>query len=211
MCNYTKFSLGLAEVILRLCAMLVLPAHLNQHISWGVFNNLFKLGFKRRVMPRTAMQGLTGKTGNILKRSCENNKSWIKLVIVNLQSSALFWLCAQVPGCTIIKCLGLPPQGFAVFWVLLKVPLENRFALLSELPPSSKFGSLSSRTAKKVLSNATFRRRSSFQIWVYSHWKYERKKIDSEGKYFHSRTEGEGKTIFNWNCFYFSMWSSMGH
>lgn len=23
------------------------------------------------------------------------------------------------------------------------------------------------------------------------------KKIDAEGKYFHSRTEGEGKTIFN--------------
>lgn len=116
MCNYTKFSLSLAEVILTLCAMLVLPAHLNQRISWGVFNNLFKLGFKRRVMPRTAMQGLTGRTGNILKRSCENNKSWIKLVvIVNLQSSALFGLCAQVPGCAIIKCLGLPPQALQSF------------------------------------------------------------------------------------------------
>lgn len=81
------------------------------------------------------------------KRSWENNKSWMRLVVLSILSSAWFWLSAHVPGGAITKYLGLPKKGFAAFWVQL-LP-ENSFDLLSELPPLSRFGSLFLKTVKK--------------------------------------------------------------
>lgn len=50
LCNYSHCSL-------RLCAMCftVFCKLLNQHVSWGEFNNLFKLSLKQWVMPQKAI------------------------------------------------------------------------------------------------------------------------------------------------------------